>query len=191
MVVDTLNSFARCCADRFVVMAAPENNGVAILSAIASEPWEVVSQEGATLSERLAHGFRTLMQDGKAGILVGSDSPQVPIESIDRALEKFRSPGRALMGRCSDGGYYLIGLTSLQVGVFRDIPWSTSEVAAITRQRCTELGLELEELPGAYDVDHLQDLRRLQKDLRREPGRAPQTAAMLATLDLGRESSVS
>ena len=43
--------------------------------------------------------------------------------------------GKAVLGPSEDGGYYLIGLPRPSPNVFREIPWSTSEVFRVTRDR--------------------------------------------------------
>jgi glycosyltransferase A (GT-A) superfamily protein (DUF2064 family) len=99
--------------------------------------------------------------------------------AIAAAIARFRGPRRALMGPCADGGYYLIGLTTPELGILDGISWSTDKVAAQTRARCRDLALALEELPASYDVDDTADLARLRAELALCPERAPRTAAAL------------
>lgn len=184
MLLDTLDGLARACdpATRLVVMAAPENDGVRALRDLAPARWEVVPQRGASLGDRLADAFRTLGAAGDRVALVDSDSPTVDWAEVGRALDGFEAGRRALMGPCDDGGYYLIALGALELGVLEGIPWSTSRVQTETRARCAALGLALAELPRAYDVDEPEDLARLRADLRARPGLAPWTAAALEAL---------
>lgn len=176
MVADSCDAFARAGADRLVVMAAPEDDGVARLRAIAPSSWDIVAQVGEGLGERLAHAFRTLGEDGSSVALVDSDSPTVPMAPVAEALARFSGERRALVGPCVDGGYYLIGLTTLDLGVLRDVPWSTPGVLPTTRARCAELRLALEELPEGYDVDDAASFARLCAELREHPDRAPRSA---------------
>jgi rSAM/selenodomain-associated transferase 1 len=176
MLLDTLYAVARDVkADRFVVMAAPEHDGVAALRALAPVPWEIVAQEGTDLGERLANAMRMLGEGGTMVALVDADSPTAPWDEAARAL----ASRRPSLGPCADGGYWLIALATPDARVFSDIAWSTPHVAAQTRARCTEIGLVLDELAMAHDVDEPQDLDRLRDDLRRDPSRAPRTAALL------------
>jgi uncharacterized protein len=48
--------------------------------------------------------------------------------------------------------------------LFADIAWSTSSVAATTRTRAAELGLDLVELPPWYDIDDAAALERLVRE---------------------------
>ena len=179
MLLDSLDLFGRVGATRLAVMTAPEHDGVAVMRALAPPAWEIVAQEGEGLGARLAHAFRTLRQDADAVVLVDSDSPTVAAAPIAQALARFSGPRRALLGPCDDGGYYLIGLTTPELGILDGITWSTAKVADETRARCAALGLALEELPPAYDVDRLEDLERLRAELSSHPERAPRTARAL------------
>jgi uncharacterized protein len=182
MLADSLEAYARAGADRQVVLAAPEDDGLAALRQLAPRGWEVIRQEGANLGERLASAAGALGADGSAVVLVDSDSPTVPMEPVATALRRLAEPRQALLGPCADGGYYLVGLTTPETGVFRDIPWSTPGVLAATRARCAELSLALEELPPWYDVDEPVDLERFRAELARHPDRAPRCAAILRDL---------
>lgn len=182
MLQDSFSAYARVQATRLVAMVAPENNGPEILRQLAPSPWEIVMQQGEDLGARLAHAFATLGEDGDAVALVDSDSPTVPVAPISRALADIEGTQRALVGPCDDGGYYLIGLGSVQPGsleILAGIPWSTPRVMEVTRARCEALGLALDELPTWYDVDDASSLERIKRELQREPARAPRTAAWI------------
>ncbi len=72
-----------------------------------------------------------------------------------------------MLGPAEDGGYYLIALraAALDPRLFAEIPWSTAGVLAATLERCRELGLAVELLPRAADVDTPADLRRLAAEM--------------------------
>ena len=181
MLLDTLEGLERGLEDaaRLVVMAAPEEDGVEAMRALAPPRWEVLAQRGVGLGERLTNASRQLGPAGDVVALVGSDSPTVDFRAIARALSGAKQPRHVLMGPCDDGGYYVIGMTSPEPGVFEGIDWSTSHVQRQTRGRCAALGLTLEELPPGYDVDDAKDLARLRAELRAVPAIAPRTAAVL------------
>jgi rSAM/selenodomain-associated transferase 1 len=175
MLLDTLDAITRDVrADRFVVMAAPEQDGVAALRALAPARWEIVVQEGRDLGERLTRAMSVLSAADTAVALVDADSPTAPWDEAGRALSRFAGP---LMGPCSDGGYWLIALAAPEPRVFESITWSTPLVAGQTRERCAALGLGLAELPIAHDVDEPADLDRLRESVAQHPERAPRTAA--------------
>jgi rSAM/selenodomain-associated transferase 1 len=184
MIADSIASYSRAGAERNVVLAAPENDGVRLLRALVPARWEVIPQFGAGLGERLANAFRTLTADGSAVVLVDSDSPTLPMDPVANALGRLDGERQVVLGPTDDGGYYLIGLTSLELEVFRDIPWSTPRVLELTLERCVALSLKTELLPSWYDVDHQEDLERLCAELSDCPERAPHCARALRKLGL-------
>lgn len=185
MLRDTLAAIERSGEGmRLVVFAAPEDDGPARLRAIAPASWEIVAQSGADLGERLAHALASASArasaPGGAVALVDADSPTAPWDAAMRAVARLEGPRRACLGPCADGGYWLVATTAIERRLFEEIPWSTSRVAELTRARCRELGLALEELPEAYDVDGAPELGKLRAELAARPDLAPASAALLA-----------
>ncbi len=177
MLLDTLEGYARLPFAARVLFAAPENDGVAALRALSPRGWSVEPQMGPDLGARLVRA-RAVLGDGRA-ILVSSDSPTAPFDAIGEALRDWDDPSQLLLGPCTDGGYYLIGVARCDFGVFEDIPWSTSSVADKTRERCAALGLSVRELPARCDVDEVPDLDELSRDLARDPCLGPRTRVVL------------
>jgi rSAM/selenodomain-associated transferase 1 len=167
---------------RRVVLAAPEDDGLRALTAMSPPGIEVVAQRGADLGERLANAFRDLHREGELVCLTDSDSPTLPFHVVLDALARPREDAAIVAGPCEDGGYYLIGMQRLALGVLEGIPWSTSGVFAATRERCRTLGLPLVELTTWYDVDDDDDLERLAHELASSPRLSPRTAEALATI---------
>jgi rSAM/selenodomain-associated transferase 1 len=126
----------------------------------------LLAQRGKDLGERLHHVFVDLSRRGYSEIVVAdSDSPTVPLSSIDQAYKQL-SEGECdlVLGPSDDGGYYLIGLKRPTEQIFHDIPWSTNSVLDATIKRAGELELRAGLLPPAYDIDVEEDLRRLWND---------------------------
>ena len=131
----------------------------------------------------LARGFAS-------ACVLNSDSPTLPTAVLLRLARLLAAPGeRVVLGAAEDGGYYVLGMRRPHARLFADISWSTDQVAAQTRARAAELGLELVELPAWYDVDDREALHRL---VAGEPARAdglvpyaaPATAACVRELDI-------
>lgn len=189
MIEDSVRGWSRVDGVRRVLLAAPEHDGVRALERLAPAGWEVVPQRGTGLGERLANGVRALGSDGGAVVLVDSDSPTLPVESIAERVLGFGGEGRALFGPCDDGGYYLVGLTVSELGILEDIPWSTSRVLEVSIERCCASSISAELLPAWYDVDDEADLRRLICELRESPDRAPACRDALFALGLLKEAA--
>lgn len=142
--------------------------------------------------------FATILQMLERGhgaaVVLNADSPTLPTALLIETAAILARPGdRAVLGPSSDGGYYLLGLKAAHRHMFDNIDWSTERVAEQTRERARDIGLELHSLPAWYDIDDVDDLRRLHAELSggriAEPPLAPysphyaaQTAKLMAEL---------
>jgi uncharacterized protein len=101
-----------------------------------------------------------------AAVVLNSDSPTLPTALLVETAEILARPGeRTVLGPSTDGGYYLLGLKTVQGRLFEDIAWGTERVAAQTLERARELKLDMHMLPPWYDVDDVDGLRRLHSEL--------------------------
>ncbi len=66
-----------------------------------------------------------------------------------------------VLGPATDGGYYLIGMRSLEPRLFSGIPWGSARVLEATLDRCRRLGIVWTLLPSHRDVDRPEDLELL------------------------------
>lgn len=155
--------------------------------AVPSGPLPGVRQEGSDLGERLYRALSGAAAEGGAVMALGSDHPTLPLTLVHRAFERVEAGADVVLGPAEDGGYYLIALRPEAVAprLFEGIAWSTPQVLAATLDRCRELGLRVELLPAASDVDTPEDLRRLAARMAAEGDLGcPRTYALLASLGL-------
>jgi uncharacterized protein len=151
-----------------------------------------------SLGDCLVHTLNEIFARGHAAaVVLNSDSPTLPTALLVETAAILAQPGeRVVLGPCTDGGYYLLGLTTMHRRLFDDITWGTEQVAAQTLERAREVKLDVHLLPPWYDVDDVEGLRRLRGELesarahRAEFGRlAPYypsaTAAVLRSLAAG------
>ena len=122
-------------------------------------------QRGEDLGERMGKAFDMMWEFGyKQALIVGSDSPDLPIEFLTEGLVELGNHD-AVIGPSEDGGYYLLGFkrATFNQGIFADIPWSSSQVFAKTINKMKENGLNFYVLKEWYDVDTLTELKRYKK----------------------------
>jgi uncharacterized protein len=119
--------------------------------------FEVISQRGAGLGERLAAAFEDVA--GPA-LLVGMDTPHVTPELLLDGMQGLSRPGvDAVLGPAVDGGYWSIGLQRAERAVFDGVPMSADCTFSVQRRRIRELGLRLYEQPPMRDIDTIEDAR--------------------------------
>ena len=121
-------------------------------------------QRGGDLGAKLLHSFEELSAQGYERILiVGSDSPTLSADFLQRGLDMLASKD-AVLGPTSDGGYYAVGCRVPKTEMFSQVTWSTPATLAHTERAFEGMGWSIERLPQWYDVDTIDDLRRLATD---------------------------
>ncbi len=165
-LLDTLASVSQVPAA--MVVAASDPDQMEAVRALAAEgcPRAVVTaQSGGDLGARMAHAFREAFAQGyRRVVILGTDLPSLPPERVGQALELLRDR-RLVLGPCTDGGYYLIGLSALLPQLFEGIGWGGDAVLADTQRRAESLGVSVARLDPWSDVDTPQDLEALRADL--------------------------
>lgn len=117
-------------------------------------------QDSGDLGARMAAAFRQAFEAGaQKVVIIGSDCPDLSGKILQQAFELLESSDFVL-GPVPDGGYYLLGMKTLEPAVFQDIEWSTETVRAKTIQKITALGKSFTLLPMLSDVDTEEDWRR-------------------------------
>lgn len=134
---------------------------------ILSTDFSLLPQRGEKFGERLYFAVEDLFKCGFGSVcLIDSDSPTVPAETFEQAVELLSATeDRVVLGPSDDGGYYLIGVKKPHRHLFEQIDWSTEGVLNQTMQRANEIGLEVKLLPTGFDVDDDASLRRLCEEL--------------------------
>ena len=136
------------------------------LRALIGDDAIYIPQIGAGLGERLTSATQWAAEQGYTKILlVGSDSPTLPISYISEAFTLLDSRDIAI-GPSTDGGYYLIGFSAANVAtiapfVFEEIAWSTADVFQQTMTRIHSAKTTVGLLPPWYDIDTAEDLKFL------------------------------
>ena len=135
----------------------------------------LLPQHGDGLSTRLTCLFQHLLGMGHDGVIAtDSDSPTLPTEHLQCAVDRLTDPGAdVVLGPSDDGGYYLIGLRRGYPALFDGMPWSTPQVYDETLRRAEALGVRVTALPRWYDVDTPVEFERLRAEIDQLGAAAP------------------
>ncbi len=74
---------------------------------------------------------RQLDAGARAVVLVGADSPTLPVEHVERAFAELERAD-VVLGPATDGGYYLIGCGPARPPLFEGVAWGSASVLADT-----------------------------------------------------------
>jgi rSAM/selenodomain-associated transferase 1 len=159
------------------------------LDEVLDPKYPVAAQGDGDLGARLTAAFAGLLRSpGDRAVIVGSDSPDLPLVYLKRAFRSLKHRD-VVIGPAIDGGYYLIGLRAPAPAIFRDVHWGTANVLDETLDAIERERLSLALLPPWYDVDDaaslrfLADVNRARRIARQDPLRHCERA--LAVLSEG------
>lgn len=189
LLLDTL-AIAGCVRRADVFVAFEPAGAQSEFQSFTSGSMQLVSQRGQTLGDRMGNVFADVFaRDYARVIIIGSDLPTVPSVYIDEAFNHLRDRGDSIvLGPATDGGYYLIGLSRFVPEVFDSIPWGTPHALRSTVEAAEKARLGVSMVPEWYDVDEVDDLRRVLN----EPTSAERTRSWAANhSELVRASDVS
>ena len=132
---------------------------------VAGNRFLLVPQANGDLGDRLSDFVTTQLVAGAASVVVlGSDSPTVPLEYVERAFAQLERAD-VVLGPATDGGYYLVGCARRVPPIFDRIDWGGPEVLSQTVARLADPSWRLALLPPWYDVDTLEDWHMLRGHL--------------------------
>ena len=166
LVEDTLERLTRVggnALERWLYLSEPLASQDAL--EIPSD-WTMALQSDDDLGGRMENAFRDALHEepGKM-ILLGSDSPTVPLEYVGQAFKEMVDR-EVVLGPAEDGGYYLIGCSTLVPELFQSIDWGTDRVLSQSKDALANANREFALLPAWYDVDSEKDLARLRTELK-------------------------
>jgi rSAM/selenodomain-associated transferase 1 len=177
MIEDTLD-LARSVSTDALAIVCPASDVADLASWLPAI--EIVGQQGEGLAAGLVTAFRTFLNRGyRRVVAIDGDSPHLPPDTLDQAFALLDGAD-VVVGPTTDGGYYLVGSTSMHAGLFDMQRMGTGSALDSLMANARSLGLRVALNETGYDVDEPSDLARLARELHLFPHRAPRTAAWLA-----------
>ena len=187
-----LAKFGDVADERLICFWPPEKQAAFV--EISPHNWQLQPQVEGDLGQRIRHFFDTAFQEEcERVLLIGADSPNVPVAHVERALSLL-DEHRLVLGPTEDGGYYLVGAYGKTPPIFQAMPWSTPQLWPATQRQLDAEGwqrsVDYEVLPTWYDVDVLDDLKRLHRELLVESIGDEVLIELLAQLEIALEEEL-
>lgn len=114
-------------------------------------------QEGEDLGERMENAFKAGFAEGYEKIvIIGTDLYDIKTADIDQAYHELEK-NDYVIGPAYDGGYYLLGMKSLNSALFRNKEWSTSSVFQDSLEDMKQKKVKV--LQTQNDIDVLEDIK--------------------------------
>ncbi|MDP5106210.1 MAG: TIGR04282 family arsenosugar biosynthesis glycosyltransferase [Polaribacter sp.] len=115
-------------------------------------------QVGEDLGIRMCNAFKNGFEAGYEKVLIiGSDLHDLTTENIETAFNELDT-NDIVLGPAEDGGYYLLGMKSLQENIFHNKKWGTATVRKDTladlKDKKVHLLHELNDVDVFEDIEH-------------------------------------
>ena len=113
-------------------------------------------QVGEDLGIRMLHAFKNGFKAGYEKVMIiGSDLYDLTAETIENAFIALEN-NEVVIGPAEDGGYYLLGMNSLEEKIFKNKDWGTETVRKDTLEDLKDKKVFL--LGELNDVDVFEDI---------------------------------
>lgn len=113
-------------------------------------------QTGSELGERMKNAFQEGFQEGyEKIIIIGSDLYDLERRDLEKAFQALEKSDYVI-GPAVDGGYYLLGMKSLNLDLFKNKSWSTDSVFRETIKDMNTKNITI--LEKRNDIDHFEDI---------------------------------
>lgn len=157
---DTAARFDRTGGARCLAYTPPTAEARRSFEGLGGGRYELWPQPEGDLGLRLAAFFEEGLARSDRVVVIGADSPSLPIEYVERAFALLHDVD-CVLGPAADGGFYLMGLRRGNDRLWGGIEWSTPRVLGQIVERIIEARFSLSMLPVWYDVDTWDDLQLL------------------------------
>lgn len=125
-----------------------------------SSIYQKKQQYGDDLGQRMENAFANAFKEGyKRVIIIGSDMYDLNQNDLELAFEALKN-NEYVIGPAQDGGYYLLGMTSLNATLFRDKNWGTDTVLSDTLKNLA--GKQVKLLDTRNDIDYYEDIEGIE-----------------------------
>ncbi len=163
--VDQVRQLAKAVREVNPAVAAAPVEAVEYFGQLAPD-FDVIAQHGNSLGQRLDYVLGTALESSDMAIAINSDSPTLPLDRLEQAVDAIREPDvDVVFGPALDGGYYLIAVCAPPGELVTSIQMSTPSVLTDSLAVAASLGLRVRCLEPWYDVDEPADLARLRADV--------------------------
>lgn len=116
-------------------------------------------QKEGDLGTRMSDAFENTLKENTKVIIIGTDCKELTPDILSQAFNTLNYVD-VVIGPAFDGGYYLIGMKTMEESLFQGIDWSTSSVLEQTVNKLNRQKLSYVLLKTLSDIDTEEDLKK-------------------------------
>lgn len=119
--------------------------------------WSKALQSDGDLGTRMKQAFREQFENGAGSVvIIGSDCLVLQARHLEEAFQALQTHD-VVIGPSTDGGYYLLGMSSLHEVLFDEMPWSQPTLMEKTTTALQSKNLSCHLLEPLTDIDEWAD----------------------------------
>ena len=180
-LLDSLEAFSTLDVDLRLYLA-PSNT--AIDPHVDAAFPDFLLQSGDGLGQRMSNAIKESFEAGYENVgIVGSDHPSLPVNILRQGFTEVHN-GNVVLGPTEDGGYYFLALDRHRPQLFSGIQYGRPDVLEATMHKARMFHIEATLLDRWYDIDTIEDLRRLTAELKTDPDICPCTRETMKRLEI-------
>ena len=139
---------------------APDSQHPALQSLSKQYALSLETQCQGDLGERMLFALQAGKTRANKVVLIGSDCPVISVAYIQQAFNMLDTKD-IVFGPVEDGGYLLIACKSTHVHLFEKVKWSCADTLLLNIKAVEKCRLSYGLLDTLWDLDNLEDLKRL------------------------------
>ncbi len=156
MLMDINNESKALSIDRFIFYTPEDSQGE--LQKIFGGEVFYEKQQGSDLGEKMENALEAVLEKGyESCVLIGTDVPEISNGELVAAFTKLNNAD-VVFGPTLDGGYYLVGMKSLQKSVFHNQSYGHNSVLENTLAALEEDKLKVDFVKELSDIDTKEDI---------------------------------
>lgn len=121
-------------------------------------------QQGRELGTRMEFALRHGLTRYDNVLVIGSDALSLTPDYLNQAINCLADV-EVVFGPARDGGYVLVGARQVHTCLFRNMPWGTGDVMALTMERLLSESIPFQIMSEQWDIDTVDDLKRDAPDM--------------------------
>lgn len=160
LIARTLQTALNAQTGPVTLWAAPDVSHPVFADIAQRGAARVLPQPEGDLGQRMLHAAQA---SDSATLIIGTDCPALTPAHLRASASALRDGFSTCLIPAEDGGYVLIGMREPQPCLFDNMPWGTSDVLRLTRERLRAHRLSCAEQEALWDVDTAEDFTRLEE----------------------------
>ncbi len=157
MLEQSVDKVCRFWPGKLILTVSPSINDPLFQNFARNNNLDLEVQISGDLGQRLLFVLRNGIEQHGGAVVMGCDVPQITNEILVQ-VHRLLAAKNNVIGPASDGGFYLLGLSRLDEGIFEGVDWGGNQVLSRICGNFQRLGIAVSHCAELRDIDNWDDL---------------------------------